>query len=74
MTREEIESKLEFLEATDLEKAHGLRPIKRRHYTGPLEKLPNLETVSTSLLLAKLRESLLDDTEFVEKLREKLAA
>jgi hypothetical protein len=74
MTREEAESKLEFLEASELEKAHGLRPIKRRHYTGPLEDLPSLEGVSTTLLLEKLRERLLNDTEFVDKLREKLAA
>lgn len=73
MKREEAESKLEFLKASQLEKAHGLRPIKRRHYTGPLEQLPNLEVVSTSLLLEKLRERLLNDAEFLDKLREKIA-
>jgi hypothetical protein len=74
MKKEEAESELEFLEATQLEKDHGLRPIKRRHYTGPLEQLPNLGVVSTDLLLEKLGERLLNDTAFVDKLREKLSA
>jgi hypothetical protein len=68
MTREEAESKLEFLETNDEEKALGLRRIKRRHYTGPPELL------YANLPLEQLREELLNDKEFVDRLREKLAA
>jgi hypothetical protein len=74
MKKEEAENKLEFIETSELEKAHGLRRIKRRHYTGPIEQLPDLNVVSTSLLLEKLTERLLNDADFVDRLREKLAA
>lgn len=68
MTREEAESELEFLETSDEEKAEGLRRIKRRHYTGPPESLPGAFSIDT------LRDELLNDEEFVNRLREKLAA
>ncbi|HVF46020.1 MAG TPA: hypothetical protein VNA17_00490 [Pyrinomonadaceae bacterium] len=68
MTTQEAEDKLVFLETTEEEKAHGLRRIKRRHYTGPPELLDQ------EVQLARLREDLLNDEEFVERLREKLAA
>ncbi len=68
MTKKEAESKLEFLETSDEMKALGLRRIKRRHYTGPPELLPS------ELRLKRLREELLNDEEFVNGLREKLAA
>ncbi len=74
MTQDEAEVKLEFLETSELEKAHGLRRIKRRHYTGPIEELSDLGTISTDLLIERLREKLLNDEEFVTRLREKLAA
>ncbi|MEJ7624634.1 MAG: hypothetical protein WKF34_11640 [Pyrinomonadaceae bacterium] len=68
MTKLEAEDKLVFLETTEEEKVHGLRRIKRRHYTGPPELLPQ------QFPLERLRESLLNDDEFVDRLREKLAA
>ena len=68
MTKKEAEAKLEFLETSDEMKALGLRRIKRRHYTGPPELLPS------QLRLERLREELLNDEEFVNRLREKLAA
>ncbi len=68
MTKQEAENKLVFIETTDEEKAHGLRRIKRRHYTGPPELLPS------EARLKRLREELLNDEEFVDRLREKLAA
>jgi hypothetical protein len=74
MKAKDAESELEFMETSEEARAAGLRRIKRRHYTGPLESLPNLEVVSGKLLLEKIREKLLDDDEFVDKLREKLAA
>ena len=74
MTKDEAENKLEHLESSELEKAHGLQRIKRRHYTGPIELLPDLNVVSTDLLLEKLSERLLYDEEFVNRLRAKLAA
>ncbi len=74
MTKEEAESKLEFLETTEEEKALGLRRIKRRHYTGPTNLLPDEEREEFKIPLESLREELLNDTEFVERLREKLAA
>ncbi len=69
MTKKEAEDKLVFIETTDEEKAHGLRRIERRHYTGPPELLP-----SSELRRKLLREELLNDEEFVNGLREKLAA
>ncbi len=68
MTRDEAKDKLEFLETSDLEREHGLRRIKRRHYTGPPELL------DARFSLEELREELLNDEEFVDRLREKLAA
>ncbi|MGD9562351.1 MAG: hypothetical protein AB7F88_10285 [Pyrinomonadaceae bacterium] len=68
MTKQEAEDKLEFVETTEEEKAHGLRRIKRRHYTGPPELLPDESR------LERIREDLLNDEEFVDRLREKLAA
>ena len=68
MTRDEAKNKLEFLETSEEERAHGLRRIKRRHYTGPPEYLLG------SLSIEALREELLNDEEFVDRLREKLAA
>ncbi len=68
MTKKEAESKLEFMETSDEMKALGLRRIKRRHYIGPPDLLPS------ELRLKQLREELLNDEEFVNGLREKLAA
>ena len=68
MTRKEAEAKLEFLETSEEMKALGLRRIKRRHYTGPLELLPAESRIE------RMREELLNDDEFVSRLREKLAA
>jgi len=68
MTKQEAEDNLVFLETSEEEKAHGLRRIERRHYTGPPELLPS------ELRLKRLREELLNDEEFVNGLREKLAA
>lgn len=68
MTKKEAESELEFLETSDEMKSLGLRRIKRRHYTGPPELL------QTDSQLQRLREELLNDEEFVNRLREKLAA
>ena len=68
MTRDEAKDKLEFLETSDAERAHGLRRIKRRHYTGPPEFL------NAQYTLEELREELLNDEEFVDRLREKLVA
>lgn len=68
MTKKEAESELEYLETSEEMKALGLRRIKRRHYTGPPELLPSEQR------LKLLREELLNDNEFVERLREKLAA
>ena len=74
MTRKEAEDKLVFVETTDEEKAHGLRRIKRRHYTGPADLLPYSEREGVKTPLETLREELLNDEEFVNRLREKLAA
>ena len=68
MTKQEAKDKLVFIETTEEEKAHGLRRIERRHYTGSSELLPS------ELRLKRLREELLNDEEFVKGLREKLAA
>ena len=73
MKKKHAESDLEFLETSDEARAMGLRRIKRRHYTGPIELL-DTNTTSSSLLVEKLRERLLSDEEFVDRLREKLAA
>jgi len=67
MTKQEAKDKLVFIETSEEEKAHGLRRIKRRHYTGPPELLPEMQ-------FERLRDNLLNDDEFVDKLREKLAA
>ncbi|MBX3245363.1 MAG: hypothetical protein KF685_13005 [Acidobacteria bacterium] len=75
MNKQDAESELEFMETSPEARAMGLRRIKRRHYDGPLELLPLDENVIGSKLLAKkIREQLLNDAEFVEGLREKLAA
>jgi len=74
MKRKDAESELEFLETSDEARAAGLRRIKRRHYTGPPELLPDEENGGFKLRLETLREELLNDTEFVDRLREKLAA
>ena len=99
MTRKEAEAKLEYLETTGEEKAHGLRRIKRRHNTMPGEMTLKDCWVKTTLSLnpdvlefydsssekinatlreamekKKLSDELLEDTEFVSRLREKLAA
>ncbi len=99
MTRKEAEAELEYLETSEEEKAHGLRRIKRRHFTKPGEMTQkdcwvkteislnpdvlefyesNSEKINAVLRVAmekkQLREELLADTEFVNRLREKLAA
>jgi hypothetical protein len=75
MNKKDIESKLEFMETSKEARAAGLRRIKRRHYSGPLDLLPlNENIVSSKLLAQKIREHLLSDVEFVDRLREKLAA
>jgi hypothetical protein len=74
MTQEEAESELEFLETTEEEKSLGLRRIKRRHYTGSKNLLPDEEKGAFKIPLESLREELLNDAEFVDRLREKLAA
>lgn len=75
MNKKDAESELEFMETSDEARAAGLRRIKRRHYTGPLELLPLDDSIiSSELLTRKIREQLLNDTEFVDRLREKLAA
>jgi hypothetical protein len=68
MTKQEAKDKLVFIETTEEEKAHGLRRIERRHYTGPPELL------RSDAQLKRLQEQLLNDEEFVNRLREKLAA
>ena len=68
MTKREAEDRLVFIETTEEEKAHGLRRIARRHYTGPLELL------TSELRLKRLRKELLNDEEFVDRLREMLVA
>ncbi|MEQ1924414.1 MAG: hypothetical protein ABL952_18100 [Pyrinomonadaceae bacterium] len=73
MKKKHVEPDLEFLETSDEARAMGLRRIKRRHYTGPIELL-DASTASSSLLVEKLRERLLNDEEFVNGLRDKLAA
>lgn len=74
MKKEELENKVEFLETSEIEKANDLQRIKRRHFTGSIEQIPDLNIVSTDLLLEKLSEKLINDTDFVDRLREKLAA
>ena len=74
MKRKDAESELEFLETSEEARAAGLRRIKRSHYTGPQELLPDEENGGFKLRLETLREELLNDTEFVDRLREKLAA
>lgn len=74
MTKKEAEAELEFLETSDEMKALGLRRIKRRHYTGPPELLPDGDKSNLSIPIEALREQLLNDAEFVERLREKLSA
>lgn len=73
MNKKDVGSEIEFMETSEEAKANGLRRIKRRHYTGPVELL-NPSTTSSSLLLEKFKEKLLNDEEFVNGLREKLAA
>lgn len=99
MNKTEAESKIEYLETTEEEKAHGLRRIKRRHFTKPGEMTlkdcfvtielsldaevlqffdSNSEKINAVLRKEmekrKLSDELLEDTQFVNKLREKLAA
>ena len=73
MKKKYAEPEIEFLETSDEARAMGLTRIKRRHYTGPIELL-DVNTASSALLVEKLRERLLSDEEFVDRLREKLAA
>jgi hypothetical protein len=51
----------------------GLRRIKRRHYTGPMHLFPAEEVEGLKIPIETLREELLNDAEFVDRLREKLA-
>jgi uncharacterized protein (DUF4415 family) len=99
MNKTDAESKLEYLETSEEEKAHGLRRIKRRHVTKPGEMTLKDCFVEISLSLdaevlqffesdsekinailrkemekRKLSNELLEDKEFVSRLREKLAA
>ena len=99
MNKTDAESKLEYLETSEEEKAHGLRRIKRRHITKPGEMTPKDCWIEISLSLdaevleffesdsekinailrkemekRKLSNELLEDKEFVSRLREKLAA
>jgi hypothetical protein len=74
MTRKDAESELEFLETSEEAKAAGLRRIRRRRYTGPPEQLPDQDKGGLRIPLETLREELLNDAEFVDRLREKLAA
>ena len=74
MKRKDADSELEFLETSEEAKAAGLRRIKRRHYTGPPNLLPDEEKGGFNIPLETLREELLNDAEFVDRLREKLAA
>ncbi len=98
MNKIDAESKLEYLETSEEEKAHGLRRVKRRHLTKPGEMTLKDCFVEISLSLdaevleffesdaekinailrkemekRKLSNELLEDTEFVSRLREKLA-
>lgn len=99
MNKIDAESKLEYLETSEEEKAHGLRRIKRRHITKSGEMSLKDCFVEISLSLdaevlqffesdsekinailrkemekRKLSNELLEDKEFVSRLREKLAA
>ena len=99
MNKIDAESKLEYVETSEEEKAHGLRRIKRRHITKPGEMTLKDCWVEISLSLdaevlqffesdsekinailrkemekRKLSNELLEDKEFVSRLREKLAA
>lgn len=74
MKRKDAESELEFLETSEEARAAGLRRIKRRHYTGPPELLPDEEKGGLKIPIDTIREELLNDAEFVDRLREKLAA
>ena len=99
MNKTDADSKLEYLETTEEEKARGLRRIKRRHLTKPGEMTlkdcfvtielsldsevleffdSNSEKINAVLRKEmekrKLSDELLEDTQFVNKLREKLAA
>ncbi len=75
MNKQDEESELELIETSDDARSAGLQRIKRLHYSGPLDRLALDENVIGSKLLAeKIREQLLNDTEFVDRLREKLAA
>ncbi len=99
MTRAQANDKLEFLETTEEEKAHGLRRIKRRHHFKPEHLAPkncwstveialnsdvvdfyegNSEKINAVLRKhmekEKLGEALLEDSTFIDRLKEKLAA
>jgi uncharacterized protein (DUF4415 family) len=99
MNKTDAEAKLEYLETSEEEKAHGLRRIKRRHLTKPgevtlkdcfvtielsldAEVLQFFESDSEKINAVlrkemekrKLSEELLNDKEFVSRLKEKLAA
>ena len=99
MNRKEAEHELEFLETSPEALAAGLRRIKRRHYTGPPDLLPQEGRVTLELSLdaevvtfferdtnrinralrsamerGKTARELLDDADFVEGLKKKLAA
>lgn len=68
MTQKEAEAKLEYLETTEEEKAHGLRRIKRRHLTKPGEMTSQDCWVKTKLSLNP------DVLEFYESNSEKINA
>lgn len=99
MNKTEAESKLEFLETSEEERARGLRRIKRRHVMQPGEMTLKDCFVKIELSLdaevlqffgsdsekinavlrremekKKLGDELLEDQEFVSKLKDKLAA
>jgi uncharacterized protein (DUF4415 family) len=99
MNKTDAESKLEYSETSEAEKNHGLRRIKRRHITKPVEMTLKdcFATIELSLDAEvlqffdsdsekinsvlrevmekkKLSQELLEDSDFVSRLREKLAA
>ena len=117
MNKTDAEAKLEYLETSEEEKAHGLRRIKRRHITKPgeitlkdcqvittvkidadiykflesksensgessIEKLLNAilrekfekEEAEKLAEIKEIRSKLLNDNDFLQELKEKLAA
>ncbi len=99
MNKTEGDFKIERMETSDEEKAHGLLRIKRRHITKPGEmtlkdcfveitlsldaevlEFFDSDSAKINVVLRKemekrrLSDELLEDREFVSRLREKLAA